>query len=94
MAWPKGKKRGVRTPGSGRKAGTPNKDTKPLRDMILQALEDQSGGGVKYLTVQAKVNPGSFLTLLGKVLPMAVTGADGESPLVIEIVRFGEKNGS
>ena len=93
MAWPKGKKRGFKTPGAGRKAGTPNKDTQPLREMILQALSDQPGGGIGYLTVQAKSNPSTFMTLLGRVLPMQVTG-EGGGPVVIEIVRFGEKNGS
>ena len=91
MGWPKGKPRGSRTPGSGRKTGTPTGDTKDLRDMILQALYEQDGGGIAYLKRQAAGNPNAFLTLVGKVLPMAVTGADGAGPLVIEIVKFGEK---
>jgi hypothetical protein len=62
-----------------------------LRTMILQALKEQPGGGVAYLKRMAESNQASFSTLLGRVLPMAVTGADGEGPVVIEIVKFGEK---
>lgn len=59
----------------GRAAGTPNKFSAELKDMILQALDDS--GGVTYLTEQAKENPTAFLTLVGKVLPLQVTGKDG-----------------
>jgi hypothetical protein len=92
MGWQKGKPRGARIPGSGRKAGTPNKNIQPLRDMILQALNEQPGGGVEYLKDMAQKNQASFSTLLGRVLPMAVTGAEGSGPLVIEIVKFGAKD--
>jgi hypothetical protein len=30
-----------------------------------------------YLQKQAKENPGPFMSLLGKVLPMQITGVDG-----------------
>lgn len=83
MAWPKGK---PRPPGVGRKKGSANKNTKELKDMILQALSE--AGGVEYLKKQAVDTPGPFLALIGKVLPMAVTGADG-GPVVVEIVKFG-----
>ena len=43
---------------------------------------------VGYLTLQATVNPQSFLPLLGKVLPMQVTGEDGGA-LVVEIRKPG-----
>lgn len=79
MAAPKGS---PKPKGSGRKKGTPNKDTKQLREMILQALNDQPGGGIAYLKIQAVENPNAFMTLLGKVLPMQVTG-DPENPVVI-----------
>lgn len=59
----------------GRAKGTPNKVTKELKEMVLQALDQ--AGGVTYLTQQARDNPGPFLTLLGKVLPLQVTGKDG-----------------
>ena len=64
----------------GRKAGTPNKTTALLKDAILQAAEKAGGkeGLVGYLKVQAEKNSAPFLALLGKVLPMQITNADGE----------------
>lgn len=59
----------------GRKAGTPNKINKQLKDMILEALH--GAGGVSYLQEQARENPGPFLALVGKVLPMTVAGPGG-----------------
>jgi hypothetical protein len=59
----------------GRKKGTPNKITALLKDEILQAASAaHPEGRVGYLTDQAINNPTAFLTLLGKVLPMQVTG--------------------
>jgi hypothetical protein len=34
-------------------------------------------GGVKYLKESAKSNPAAFMALVGKVLPLQVTGANG-----------------
>ena len=64
----------------GRKAGTPNKVTGTLKDMILQALSN--AGGAAYLTAQAKDNPNAFLALVGRVLPLQVKdgGADPQVP--------------
>lgn len=59
----------------GRAKGTPNKMTRELKEMILQALDQ--AGGVKYLVRQAGESPAAFMTLLGKVLPLQVTGKDG-----------------
>ncbi|HET9680321.1 MAG TPA: hypothetical protein VFP95_07165 [Gammaproteobacteria bacterium] len=59
----------------GRKKGTPNKVTAGVRDMILHALN--KAGGERYLVEQARENPTAFLTLVGKILPKAITGADG-----------------
>lgn len=53
----------------------PNKTTAALKEMILAALDEK--GGSAYLVVQADKNPAAFMTLLGKVLPMQVTGGDG-----------------
>lgn len=65
----------------GREKGTPNKTTAILKDAILKAAAEAGGpeGMVGYLTAQAKANPGPFMALLGKVLPMQVTGEDGEA---------------
>lgn len=74
-------------PGPGRPKGVPNKNTTLLKDAILKAAT-QAGGGeeglVTYLQIQAQINPGPFLALLGKVLPMQVTGED-DGPLKLEI---------
>jgi len=76
------------TPGPGRPKGVPNKNTTLLKDAILQAATQAGGkeGLVGYLAKQADENPQSFLPLLGKVLPMQLTGEDGEQ-LVINIVK-------
>lgn len=64
----------------GRKAGTPNKATAALKDMILQSLSEV--GGVTYLAEQARESPGAYLALVGKVLPLTVAGDPG-NPLHI-----------
>ena len=64
-------------PGPGRPKGTPNKTPALIKDMIAQALD--KAGGVDYLTECAN-NPrtaSAFLGLVGKVLPMTLTGPDG-----------------
>lgn len=83
MAAPKGHARY-----GGRKKGTPNKNTAEVKEMILQALSNK--GGVKYLERQADENPTAFMTLVGKVLPLQVTG-DRENPVLVvsEIVLRG-----
>ena len=58
----------------GRQKGTPNKDNAAIKDMITQALD--KAGGVDYLTRQADENPTAFLTLVGKVLPLQLSGGD------------------
>lgn len=62
----------------GRVKGTPNKVTASLKDMILQALDQQ--GGAEYLYRQADENPAAFMTLVGKVLPMQIAG-DPDNPV-------------
>jgi hypothetical protein len=69
--------------GMGRKKGVPNKTTATLKEAILLAAQkvgfDGKGkdGLEGYLTAVATTDMKSFCTLLGKVLPMQVTGADG-----------------
>jgi len=66
----------------GRKKGMPNKTTTQLKEAILAAAEQAGGDGglVNYLHEQARMNPGHFMTLLGKVLPLQVAG-DKDAPL-------------
>ena len=64
----------------GRKKGTPNKIDGDIKTMILGALAGV--GGEQYLMRQADQNPAAFLSLIGKVLPLQVTG-DPERPLSI-----------
>ena len=68
----------------GRVAGTPNKTTKALKDMILGALD--RGGGEDWLLTQMSEEPVAFMGLISKVLPMQVTG-EGGGALVIRWER-------
>lgn len=87
--------------GPGRPKGSLNKTTALLKDAILQAAQ-QAGGGddglVEYLQKQATENPGPFMALLGKVLPMQIAG-DTENPVNVlhrierVIVNDTNKNG-
>ena len=72
----------------GRQKGTPNKSTALLKDAILLAAQKAGGdtdtGLVDYLTIQASENPGPFMSLLGKVLPMQLAG-DPDAPISISV---------
>lgn len=80
--------------GKGRKKGVPNKTTALLKDAILKAAEQAGNkvgndGMVSYLALQAEENPGPFMSLLGKVLPMQIAGSDGDgnpTEIVMRIV--------
>ena len=74
---------GVKT--GGRQKGTPNKIHAELKDMILQAFEKV--GGVDYLAEQALVSPTAFLTLLGKVLPMTISGTAEDGSITLRWVK-------
>ena len=75
--------------GIGRVKGVPNKITREVRSMILNALD--KSGGVNYLVRQATENPTAFLTLLGKCLPKQITGEDSKdlfpTQIKIELVE-------
>lgn len=73
--------------GRGRPKGSANFATKQLKDMILAALDAADpAGGVGYLTAQAEKNPGAFLTLVGKVLPLQVN-ADHSVDVRVSVVE-------
>lgn len=67
-------------PGAGRPKGSLDKGNALIREMVAQALDQ--AGGVEYLSRIAETHPGPFLGLVGKVLPIQVTGAEG-GPLQI-----------
>lgn len=73
--------------GKGRPKGAVNKTTALLKDAILIAAQKAGGGDadglVNYLEVQARENPGPFMSLLGKVLPMTVSGDNNADPINI-----------
>jgi len=84
---PDSEKRFPPAAGMGRPKGALNKTTALLKDAILKAAERAGNkvgndGLVSYLEVQAIENPGPFMSLLGKVLPMQVTGEGGGHILV------------
>lgn len=94
---PTKRKVGDGTPGPGRKRGVPNRTTTLLKDAILAAAtavgEDGQGknGLVGYLTGLAKRNDKAFAPLLGKVLPMQVTG-EGGGPVTL-VLQGGDVHG-
>lgn len=59
----------------GRAKGTGNKIDGDIKKMVITALH--YAGGVDYLVQQAHKHPVAFLGLVGRVLPLQVTGADG-----------------
>lgn len=78
---------------AGRPKGKPNRTTTALKDAILLAAEkvgeDHKGKGglTGYLKSLAKDEPKAFAGLLGRVLPLQVTGEDG-GPLQIVVKKF------
>lgn len=81
------KKIGEGKAGPGRPKGAPNKTTAIIKDAIIQAATNAGDGDmVTYLTQQARLNPGPFMSLLGKVLPMQIAG-DPDSPIIHKIER-------
>lgn len=79
-------KKGEKKPNQGKRG--PNKTTVQLKEMILQALD--GAGGVKYLQERAKDprTASAFLSLVGRVLPMQVTGEDGKAIGISVKVNF------
>jgi hypothetical protein len=70
--------RGGARPNAGRPKGSLDKGNALIREMIVDALDEL--GGVEYLKATAASHPAAFLSLLGKVMPVQVTG-DGGGPV-------------
>jgi len=68
--------RGGAREGAGRPKGSLDKGNAAIREMILEALE--GAGGVSYLIDKAESHPQAFMGLIGKVLPLQVTGEEGK----------------
>lgn len=68
----------------GRAKGTTNKLTADVKAMVLEALD--KAGGVTYLLKQAQTNPNAFMTLVGKVLPLTLSG-DPENPVGVTVIE-------
>jgi hypothetical protein len=73
----------------GRPKGSQNKFGVGLKGAILQSFAEV--GGVKWLNKLAESHPPVYATLLGRVLPLEVTGAGG-GPLTIswDMSGFGQ----
>lgn len=82
-AQPTTEKRKPPAAGRGRKKGEVNKTTAALKEAILLAAEEVGengkgkGGLVGYLRFVATKEPKAFAGLLGRVLPLQLTGAGG-----------------
>ena len=82
-----------KTPGSGRRKGSMNKNTALLKDAVLQAAElagqditgKKTDGLIQYLRAQAQINPGPFMNMLGKILPMQIQGTGEDDKINIAI---------
>ena len=84
--------KGVKT--GERKPGSTNKFPSDVKTMILAALD--KAGGIDYMYKQARDNPSAFMTLVGKVLPLTLSG-DPNAPLntlppVIQFVRYKDSD--
>ena len=79
--------RGGKRPGAGRPRGSLDKGSRLIREMVAEALDE--AGGVAYLAAKAETHPAGFMSLLGRVLPIQVTGEDGGAVKHSIRVTFG-----
>jgi len=83
------KKGQPKTPGSGRKKGTPNKNTVAVKEALQAAFAGI--GGVEQLTKFAKSNPEEFYKLWVKMLPQEVKNTVAMDPSVLAAIEEGRK---
>ncbi|MET3590555.1 hypothetical protein ABID23_001671 [Bartonella silvatica] len=79
--------------GMGRIKGVPNKVTRILKEAVVKAAENAGNkigkdGLISYLEKQAMECPAAYLALLGKILPLQVTGEDGGAIKMITRVEI------
>lgn len=81
---------------TGRAKGTPNKTTALIKEAIIRAAEavgeDMNGKGklTGYCKFLARTEPKAFAQLLGRILPLQVTGEDGGALQVVVQKFTGE----
>lgn len=83
---------GGKRPGSGRKAGVPNKLSATAKQNVIDVFEQL--GGVEHMTKWAQENPNNFYNIYSKIMPTQteIGGIDGaDLPLSIGL-RFVEPN--
>ena len=81
---------GGKRPGSGRKAGVPNKLSATAKQNVIDVFEQL--GGVEHMTKWAQENPNNFYNIYSKIMPTQteISGIDGSDlPLSIGL-RFVE----
>lgn len=84
--------RGGKREGAGRPKGSLDKGNALIREMVADALHE--AGGVGYLVRQANEKPAAFLALLGKVLPVQITGANGGPMETITRIELVDMDGN
>ena len=67
--------KGGKRPGAGRPKGSLDKGNAMIRELIVQALDNL--GGVEYLQDVARSHPAAFMSLIGKTMPLQITGEGG-----------------
>jgi hypothetical protein len=67
--------KGGARPGAGRPKGSIDKGNALIREMIAGALDRL--GGEEYLVEVARSHPAAFCALIGKTMPLQVTGEGG-----------------
>jgi len=73
-------------PGPGRPKGVPNKFTASIREAFKEAFDGM--GGAQGLMEWGTANPNLFYPLASKLIPIEVTGPEGE-PLTVKIIAPG-----
>lgn len=81
---------GGKRPGSGRKAGVPNKLSATAKQNVIDVFEQL--GGVEHMTKWAQENPNNFYNIYSKIMPTQteIGGIDGADLPVSIGLRFVE----
>ena len=72
---------------AGRRAGTPNKHTRNVREALVRALEATAeDGGQEFFAGLRDSDPKTFATLVGKLIPNQthISGDEGGPVLIIK----------